>query len=54
MRLVNDSGNSGHSGHRHLEDQYPLWTRGEPRVLSFSKSEAEEKREGAMVIRPKG
>lgn len=53
VRMVNDSGNSGHFGHRHLEDQYPLWSKGEPRVLSFSKKQAEEAREGALIIKPK-
>lgn len=53
IRMINDSGNSGHFGHRHLEDQYPLWTRGEPRVLSLPKKDAESRREGALVIKPK-
>jgi penicillin amidase len=53
IRIVNDSGQSGHFGHRHLEDQYPLWTKGEPRVVSAKKADAEANREGAMVIKPK-
>lgn len=53
IRIVNDSGQSGHFGHRHLEDQYPLWHAGEPRVVTMKRADAEAKREGAMVIKPK-
>ena len=53
IRMINDSGQSGHFGHRHLEDQRPLWSKGEPRVLALSKADAQGKREGAMLIKPK-
>lgn len=53
VRMVNDSGQSGHFGHRHLEDQYPLWSRGEPRVLLLAKDAVEEKNDGMMDIVPK-
>jgi penicillin amidase len=53
IRIVNDSGQSGHFGHRHLEDQYPLWHEFAPRVVSAAKADAEANREGAMVIKPK-
>jgi penicillin G amidase len=53
IRIVNDSGQSGHFGHRHLEDQNPLWHEFAPRVVSANKADAEANREGAMVIKPK-
>lgn len=53
IRMINDSGQSGHFGHRHLEDQYPLWSKGEPRVLAVAKADAQRKREGAMIIKPR-
>ena len=53
IRMINDSGQSGHFGHRHLEDQYPLWSKGEPRVLAFAQDQARSSREGAMLIKPK-
>ncbi len=53
IRIVNDSGQSGHFGHRHLEDQYPLWHEFAPRVVSAKKADAQANREGALVIKPK-
>lgn len=53
VRMVNDSGQSGHFGHRHLEDQYPLWSKGEPRVLMLSKEQVAAELDGAMDIVPK-
>lgn len=52
VRMVNDSGQSGHFGHRHLEDQYPLWSKGEPRVLLLDKSDVEANNDGMMDILP--
>jgi len=53
VRMINDSGQSGHFGHRHLEDQYPLWSKGEPRVLMLSKDQVAAELDGAMDILPK-
>lgn len=52
VRLVNDSGNSGHYGHRHLEDQAPLWSRGEAIRLALPRSEVEAQRQGWLKIKP--
>ncbi len=52
VRMINDSGQSGHFGHRHLEDQYPLWSKGEPRVLWLGKEEVEAQSDGMMDILP--
>lgn len=46
VRLVNDSGNSGHFGHRHLEDQAPLWSEGKPVRLRLGREEVESQLEG--------
>lgn len=46
VRLVNDSGNSGHFGHRHLEDQAPLWSEGKPVQLDLERNEVEAQLEG--------
>ncbi len=53
VRMINDSGQSGHFGHRHLEDQYPLWSKGEPRVLMMTKEQVAAELDGAMDIAPK-
>lgn len=53
IRMINDSGQSGHFGHRHLEDQYPFWSKGEPRVLWLSKEEVAAQSDGMMDILPK-
>lgn len=52
VRTIIDSGNSGHYGHRHLEDQAPLWSRGEPLRLALPRSEVEDAREGWLKIKP--
>lgn len=53
VRMINDSGQSGHFGHRHLEDQYPLWSKGEPRVLMLTKEQVAAELDGAMDIVPR-
>lgn len=53
VRMINDSGQSGHFGHRHLEDQYPLWSKGEPRVLLLSKEQVAAELDGQLDIVPK-
>ena len=50
VRLINDSGNSGHFGHRHLEDQAPLWSEGKPVQLDLERSEVESQLEGWLRI----
>ncbi len=53
VRMINDSGESGHFGHRHLEDQYPLWSAGTPRVLLLPKDQVEANNDGMMDILPR-
>jgi penicillin amidase len=53
VRMVNDSGQSGHFGSKHLFDQNKLWHEGKPRVLSMSIEEAEKVKEGSLVLKPK-
>lgn len=52
VRLVNDSGNSGHFGHRHLEDQQPLWSDGTPFLLAPPRADVEAKLEGWLKLKP--
>ena len=51
--MINDIGNSGHFGHRHLEDQYPLWTKGETRELLQSQGDVEAVNDGLLRLEPK-
>jgi penicillin G amidase len=53
VRMINDSGNSGHFGHRHLEDQADAWSRGAPRILSFRRGDPAAREDGAMIIEPR-
>lgn len=52
VRFALDSGQSGHHGHRHLADHYPLWSAGTPFVLPESLDEIMAQREGWLVILP--
>jgi acyl-homoserine lactone acylase PvdQ len=52
VKMVSDTGQSGHFGHRHLESQYPLWTRGETRVLRRSKDDVTAKNDGLLQLVP--
>jgi acyl-homoserine lactone acylase PvdQ len=53
VRMINDSGQSGHFGHRHIDDQLPKWSAGEPVKLARSKKELVEIREGALDLLPR-
>ncbi len=53
VRMVNDTGESGHFGSPHIGDQYPLWHDGKPRVISMDLAGAERAAQGAMTIRPR-
>lgn len=53
VKLVNDIGQSGHFGHRHLEDQYPLWTKGDPVVLWRERDDVEKINDGLLTLTPK-
>jgi penicillin G amidase len=50
--MINDIGNSGHFGHRHLEDQYPLWTKGETRALLRAKDDVVAANDGQLRLEP--
>ncbi len=50
--MIGDVGNSGHFGHRHLEDQYPLWTKGETRELLRAKDDVTAKNDGLLRLEP--
>jgi acyl-homoserine lactone acylase PvdQ len=53
VKMVNDSGNSGHYGHKHLDDQNPLWSRGEPFVLAVDKADLKDDAlEGGVDLMP--
>lgn len=51
--MIGDIGNSGHFGHRHLEDQYPLWTKGETRVLWRTQDDVVAENDGLLRLEPK-
>lgn len=53
VRMVNDSGQSGHFGHRHLEDQYPLWTAGKPYVIVRDREDVTATNDGLLRLLPK-
>jgi penicillin G amidase len=50
--MIGDVGNSGHFGHRHLEDQYPLWTKGETRELLRAKDDVTAENDGLLRLEP--
>ncbi len=51
--MIGDIGNSGHFGHRHLEDQYPLWTKGETRVLLRDHDDVKADNDGLLRLEPR-
>jgi penicillin G amidase len=53
VRMVNDSGQSGHFGHHHVDSQQPLWSAGTPVKLRLSKKQVEEVLEGSLDVLPK-
>lgn len=53
VRMVNDIGQSGHFGSRHLEDQYPLWTKGEPYIIQRDQDDVTETNDGLLQLVPK-
>jgi acyl-homoserine lactone acylase PvdQ len=52
VKMVNDTGQSGHFGHRHLEDQYPLWTKGETRLLQRDQDDVQATNDGLLRLLP--
>lgn len=50
--MIGDVGNSGHFGHRHLESQYPLWTKGETRELLRGKDDVVAGNDGLLRLEP--
>lgn len=53
VKMTNDIGNSGAFGHRHLEDQYPLWTAGTPYVIRRDRDDAVGENDGLLQLTPK-
>jgi len=53
VRMVIDTGQSGHFGSEHLEDLYPLWSAGQPFKVAPTKDEVNAALEGSIVISPK-
>lgn len=53
VKMVNDIGNSGNFGSRHLEDQYPLWTAGEPYVIARTQDDVTAENDGLLQLTPK-
>jgi penicillin amidase len=53
VRMVNDSGQSGHFGHAHLADQNPLWSAGTPYKIAKTKKEIDAELEGSLDLLPK-
>lgn len=53
VRMVIDGGQSGHYGHRHLEDQLPRWESGDPLEIPTDRAAIEEKREGWLLVKPR-
>lgn len=53
VRLIIDGGQSGHYGHRHLEDQLPRWEAGDPIEIPIARSDVEEKRMGWLKVKPR-
>ena len=52
VRVVNDSGQSGHFGHRHFSDLYPFWSGGLPVKIALEESELEAVVEGRVRFLP--
>jgi penicillin amidase len=53
IRIINDTGASGHYGHRHAMDANPLWSSGDPLVLARDKDDVEATVEGRVNLLPK-
>lgn len=53
VRMVIDGGQSGHYGHRHLEDQLPRWEAGDPIEIPIARADVEEKRAGWLKVKPR-
>ncbi|MFZ9887209.1 MAG: penicillin acylase family protein [Myxococcota bacterium] len=52
VRMVIDGGQSGHFGHRHVEDQLPRWEAGDPIPLSIDRATIEAGRAGWLKVEP--
>jgi penicillin G amidase len=52
VRMVNDSGQSGHFGHRHFADLYPFWSGGLPIKVALEDGEIEKVVEGRARFLP--
>lgn len=53
VRMVIDGGQSGHYGHRHLEDQLPRWEAGDPIAIPTERAAIEEVRSGWLKVKPR-
>jgi penicillin amidase len=52
VRIVIDTGQSGHPGHAHWEDQAPLWRAGKPFRIPIARDEVERAATGKLVLLP--
>lgn len=50
VRMVIDTGNSGHVGHEHALDQYPRWRDGEPLHIPMARAEVERVASGRIIL----
>ena len=52
VRMIIDTGNSGHPGHRHWDDMSERWMRGEPLTIPIERAAVERIEEGRIELRP--
>lgn len=52
-RMALDLGQSGHIGHRHAQNQLPLWDAGNPFALATAREEVEARLEGRILLLPR-
>ena len=50
VRVINDSGQSGHFGHRHNYDLHDRWDVGDPLPLAIDEDTARENAEGKILF----
>ncbi len=54
VRVINDSGQSGHFGHRHNYDLHDRWDKGDPLVLAIDEETARAGAEGKVLFLTRG
>ena len=53
IRVIVDTGQSGHFGHRHSYDLNPLWSAGETLTLALDEDVVKEDAEGSVLFYPR-